>query len=196
MEFRKIKLGRLELNKGQVHGLPANPRKWAKGDVASLAKSMEDTPELAEARGAIVYPVGSVFVVLGGNMRVEAARQLGWQDLMCAILPEATPVETLKAIVLKDNSSFGAWDVDLLKADWGEFEFMDIGIKLPDLPPKGTRKAHDDGYDPSRILGRKTGPKTKRGDLIQLGDHLLICADTKDVLALEKLMGGGQRICS
>lgn len=196
MEFRKIKLGRLELNKGQVHGLPANPRKWAKGDVASLAKSMEDTPELAEARGAIVYPVGSVFVVLGGNMRVEAARQLGWQDLMCAVLPETTPVETLKAIVLKDNSSFGAWDVNLLKADWGEFEFMDIGIKLPDLPPKGTRKAHDDGYDPSRILGRKTGPKTKRGDLIQLGDHLLICADTKDVHALEKLMGGGQRICS
>ena len=146
MEFKKIKLGRLELNKGQVHGLPANPRKWTKSDAVSLARSMEETPELAEARGAIVYPVGSAFVVLGGNMRVEAARHLGWQDLMCAV--------------------------------------------LPDLPPKGNKKARDDGYDPSRILGRKTPPKTKRGDLIQLGEHLLICADTKDVRALEKLMGG------
>ena len=194
MEFKKIKLGRLELNKGQVHGLPANPRKWTKSDVVSLARSMEETPELAEARGAIVYPVGSAFVVLGGNMRVEAARHLGWQDLMCAVLPETTPTEKLKQIVLKDNSSFGAWDVDLLKADWGEFEFMDIGIKLPDLPPKGNKKARDDGYDPSRILGRKTPPKTKRGDLIQLGEHLLICADTKDVQALEKLMGGGNQL--
>ena len=130
MEFRKIKLGRLELNKGQVHGLPANPRKWTKGDVVSLARSMEETPELAEARGAIVYPVGSAFVVLGGNMRVEAARHLGWPELMCAVLPETTPTEKLKQIVLKDNSSFGAWDVDLLKADWGEFEFGSIGIDL------------------------------------------------------------------
>lgn len=192
MEFKRIKLGRLELNKGQIPGLPANPRKWARADVEALALSMKDTPELADARGAIVVPFQNAYVVLGGNMRREAASFLGWQDLMCAVLPEGTPVEKLKEIVLKDNSSFGAWDVDLLKADWGEFEFMDIGIKLPDLPPKGTKKARDDSYDPSRILGRKTGPRTKRGDLIQLGDHLLICADTKDVHALEKLMGGVQ----
>ena len=133
MEFKKIKLGRLELNKGQIHGLPANPRKWTKADVEDLAKSMAETPELAEARGAIVVPFQNAYVVLGGNMRVEAARKLGWQELMCAVLSETTPVKKLKEIVLKDNSSFGSWDQDLLKVDWAEFEFQDIGIKV-DFP--------------------------------------------------------------
>ena len=77
MEFRKIELRRLELNAGQIQGLPANPRKWKKGDVASLARSMAETPELAEARGAIVVPFGDNYVILGGNMRAEAARSLG-----------------------------------------------------------------------------------------------------------------------
>lgn len=77
MEFRKIELGKLELNAGQIKGLPANPRKWKKSDVASLAHSMAETPELAEARGAIVVPHGSSYVILGGNMRTEAARFLG-----------------------------------------------------------------------------------------------------------------------
>ena len=190
MDFKKIKLGRLELNKGQIAGLPANPRKWTKQDVTALAHSMEQTPELAEARGAIVIPTGTSFVVLGGNMRVEAARQLGWQELMCAILPEATPVEKLKEIVLKDNSSFGAWDVDLLKADWGEFEFMDIGIKV-DFP-KGTREARDDNYDVGKALKKASkNPLTKRGDMIRLGEHVLICADSTDLQAVQKLMGGG-----
>lgn len=192
MEFKKIKLGRLELNKGQIHGLPGNPRKWAKADVESLAKSMQDTPELAEARGAIVVPFQTGYVVLGGNMRVEAARKLGWQEIMCAVLPADTPAQKLKEIVLKDNSSFGSWDQDLLKADWGEFEFMDIGIELPGLPPKGTRKATDDGYDFGKGVGKaKKHTITKRGDIIQLGEHLLICADTSDLEALQKLLGGG-----
>ena len=192
MEFKKIKLGRLELNKGQYPGLPENPREWKKKDLEDLARSMAETPELAEARGAVVVPYQNGYVVLGGNMRVEAARLLKWEELMCAVLPADTPLQTLKAIVIKDNSSFGLFKLDLLNKDWGEFEFQDIGIKVPDLNPKGTKEAHDDDYDPSKILGRKTPPLTKRGDLIQLGEHLLICGDVKDNDALEKLMGGGK----
>ena len=196
MEFKKIKLGRLELNKGQYPGLPENPREWKKKDLEDLARSMAETPELAEARGAVVVPYQNGYVVLGGNMRVEAARLLKWEELMCAVLPADTPLQTLKAIVIKDNSSFGLFKLDLLNKDWGEFEFQDIGIKVPDLNPKGTKEAHDDDYDPSKILGRKTPPLTRRGDLIQLGEHLLICGDVKDNDALEKLMGGVKRTCS
>ena len=61
MEFKKIKLGRLELNKGQYPGLPENPREWKKKDLEDLARSMAETPELAEARGAIGQ--------LGGRIR-------------------------------------------------------------------------------------------------------------------------------
>ena len=190
MEFKKIKLGRLELNKGQYPGLPENPREWKKKDLEDLARSMAETPELAEARGAVVVPYQNGYVVLGGNMRVEAARLLKWEELMCAVLPADTPLKTLKAIVIKDNSSFGLFKLDLLSKDWGEFEFEDIGIKVEF--PKGTREAKDDDYDIDKALKKAgKGPITKRGDLIQLGEHLLICADCQDLHALEKLMGGG-----
>ena len=189
MEFKKIKLGRLELNKGQYPGLPENPREWKKKDLEDLARSMAETPELAEARGAVVVPYQNGYVVLGGNMRVEAARLLKWEELMCAVLPADTPLKTLKAIVIKDNSSFGLFKLDLLSKDWGEFEFEDIGIKVEF--PKGTREAKDDDYDIDKALKKAgKGPITKRGDLIQLGEHLLICADCQDLHALEKLMGG------
>ena len=190
MEFKKIKLGRLELNKGQYPGLPENPREWKKKDLEDLARSMAETPELAEARGAVVVPYQNGYVVLGGNMRVEAARLLKWEELMCAVLPADTPLKTLKAIVIKDNSSFGLFKLDLLSKDWGEFEFEDIGIKVEF--PKGIREAKDDDYDIDKALKKAgKGPLTKRGDLIQLGEHLLICADCQDLHALEKLMGGG-----
>lgn len=195
MEFKKIKLGRLELNKGQYPGLPENPREWKKKDLEDLARSMAETPELAEARGAVVVPYQNGYVVLGGNMRVEAARLLKWEELMCAVLPADTPLQTLKAIVIKDNSSFGLFKLDLLNKDWGEFEFQDIGIKVPDLNPKGTKEAHDDDYDIDKALKKAgKGPITKRGDMIQLGEHLLICADSTDVQALQRLIheGGGK----
>ena len=191
MEFKKIKLGRLELNKGQIKGLPANPRKWQKADIEALARSMQETPELAEARGAIVIPFQTSFVVLGGNMRVEAARKLAWPDLMCAVLPETTPVEKLKQIVLKDNSSFGAWDVDLLKADWGEFEFMDIGIHV-DFP-KGTQEPKDDDYDADKAYNKAVKkPITQTGDVIQLGKHRLVCGDSTEAHTFQSLMEGDQ----
>jgi site-specific DNA-methyltransferase (adenine-specific) len=113
--------------------------------------------------------------------------------MVCAVVPEGTPIETLKAIVLKDNSSFGSWDVDLLKQDWGEFEFMDLGISVPDLPTKGTRKAVEDGFDVERSLQRALkSTRTKLGDLIQLGRHRLICGDSTDASVVGRLMDGSE----
>lgn len=58
METRKIKISQLHINKGQIPGLPSNPRQWTRDDMDRLKKSIEETPELLEARGAIVYPWG------------------------------------------------------------------------------------------------------------------------------------------
>lgn len=120
IEFKKIKLDQLDTNVGQIPGLPANPRQWSDAEVRRLAKSMKKTPQLAEARGCIVVPHEGRYVILGGNLRREAAESLGWPDIMCAVLPEDTPVARLKEIVLKDNSSFGSWDLEALRSDWVE----------------------------------------------------------------------------
>ena len=130
IDFKRIPLSLLDFNTGQISGLPANPREWTDHELKRLAKSLKETPELAEARGCIVVPLGSRFVVLGGNLRLSAAKHLKWRDIMCAVLPEDTKVAKLKEIVLKDNSSFGSWDLSLLRKDWAEFDFGDWGINV------------------------------------------------------------------
>ena len=130
MDFKKIHLTRLDFNTGQIPGLPPNPREWTDGEIKKLAKSMKGTPELTEARGCIVVPYEGRYVVLGGNLRLAAAKYLKWPDIMCAVLPEGTKVSKLKEIVLKDNSSFGSWDLSMLRKDWAEFDFGDWGINV------------------------------------------------------------------
>ena len=72
-EYRNVAIGLLEENKGQIEGLPANPRQWTRMDLDSLKKSIEETPELLEARGCIAVPHEGRFVVLGGNMSTSRA---------------------------------------------------------------------------------------------------------------------------
>lgn len=55
LDFKRIPLSLLDANTGQIPGLPANPRQWTDAEVRRLAKSMKDTPELAEARGCVVW---------------------------------------------------------------------------------------------------------------------------------------------
>ena len=114
MEIRQIEIRNLEPNTGQIPGLPSNPRQWTKDEMDNLKKSIGETPELLEARGAIVYPKDGKYIVLGGNMRLEAVKALGWKQMPCIVLPESLPIEKLKEIVIKDNGSFGEWDMDAL----------------------------------------------------------------------------------
>ena len=130
METARIKVNELLPNTGQIEGLPSNPRQWTKDEMARLKKSIEETPELLEARGAIVYPYGGKYIVLGGNMRLSAVKSLGWKDMPCVVLPEGTSVEKLKEIVIKDNGSFGEWDMDALANDWDDLPLSDWGANV------------------------------------------------------------------
>lgn len=130
-ERRAISVGKLVQNNGQIEGVPKNPRTWEQVDVEHLAKSIEETPELFDARGLIVVPHGGKFVVIGGNMRLAACRQLKLKELPCMVLPEDTDAERLKAIAIKDNGSFGGWDFEALKLDdWDPVMLEECGIQL------------------------------------------------------------------
>lgn len=113
-----IKLKDLELNNGQVNGLPRNPRQWTRDDVQRLAKSIAETPELLDARPLIAIPNGGKFVVLGGNLRLEALRSLKRDAAPVYVLPADTTVDKMREIVIKDNGSFGEWDFDALANEW------------------------------------------------------------------------------
>ena len=127
-ETQLIKISRLELNKGQIPGLPGNPRQWTQADVNRLAQSLKDTPELFEARPIIAVPHDGKLVILGGNMRYCASKYNGAKEVPVFVLPEDTPAEKLKEIVIKDNGTFGAWDFDLLANEWDDLPLATWGV--------------------------------------------------------------------
>ena len=128
MEIKRIRLTDLELNRGQVEGLPSNPRQWGKGELDDLVKSIRETPELLEARGLIVWPYAGKYVILGGNMRFSALREMNAVDAPCMVMPQDTPMEKLREIVIKDNGSFGSWDYDMLANEWDDLPLSDWGV--------------------------------------------------------------------
>lgn len=128
MEHGMINTNLVISNEGQIPGLPANPRQWTRKELDRLKASIQETPELLEARGIIVYPFEGDFIVLGGNMRLAAAIELGLKEVPCIIIPEDTPTEKLKQIVIKDNGSFGAWDYDQLGNEWDDLPLVDWGV--------------------------------------------------------------------
>lgn len=138
MQILKLKLSELTPNTGQIPGLPSNPRQWTKGDVDKIAKSLKETPELFEARPIIAIPYGGQYVILGGNLRYEGARKNKDKEAPVILFPENTPLEKMKELVLKDNSSMGSWDFDQLANEWSDLPLTDWGIpawkeeKLPE----------------------------------------------------------------
>ena len=105
MVIKHIDIALLEGNRGQVDGLPANPRKWTQREVERIAASLQETPELFEARPLVVVPHGSKFVVLGGNLRLAGIKHNQCTTAPCAVLPEDTSATKLKEIVIKAEYS-------------------------------------------------------------------------------------------
>lgn len=128
-----IELKKLVYNTGQIEGVPRNPRKWTKEDVTALAASIVETPELFEARPLLVVPRGDRFIVIGGNMRLAAARELAMAMPPCYEIQDQS-TENLKQMALKDNASFGEWDAVALADEWPDCPLADWGIVLPPAP--------------------------------------------------------------
>lgn len=123
-----LNIEQLEPNVGQVEGLPTNPRTISGEKVEDLKKSLLNNPEMMYLRECIVYPFNGKYVIIGGNQRYTALSELGQKQIPCKILAPDTPVEKLRAIVLKDNYGYGEWDKDILAEEWDldEIASMDM----------------------------------------------------------------------
>ena len=63
----------LDFNKGQLQGLPKNPRFFRDYRYEAMKKSIQDSPEMLELRELIVYPFPEGrYVIVCGNLRFRA----------------------------------------------------------------------------------------------------------------------------
>lgn len=185
----RLPLWRLRGNTGQIQGVPANPRRWSATQLDSLRQSLRDTPELLAARALLVVPHGEQAVVIGGNMRLAAAKADGYEDLPCIVLPADTPPAKLKEIVLKDNGTFGEWNLPALLEDYPEFDLAACGIAVGGGDTGAEAEPSEDDF--SQAVADTAPPVTKAGDLFALGDHLLMCADATNGEAVGFLAKAG-----
>lgn len=184
-EKKNIAISLIETNKGQIEGVPANPRTIKDKKFKKLVASIEQNPEMLDLRELLVYPHGDKYVIIGGNMRYEACKKLGYKELPCKVIPAETDASTLCAYVVKDNGGYGEWDFDALANEWDE-DLLDVaGIDLPDIKIS-SEEAEEDDFDESAPVETRC----KDGDIWQLGEHRLMCGDSTNSESVTKLMGG------
>lgn len=188
-----LSLKDIDLNEGQIEGLPANPRNWTKEELKSLAHSLLETPELFEMRCPIVVPHNGRYVVLGGNLRIAAARENKEKEVACFVF-HSTNIDKMKEIVIKDNGAWGKWDYDALANEWSDLPLSDWGIPVWEESPQETaaaageeKQATEDDFDENKDA---IAVRCKRGDVWVLGDHRLMCGDSISLDDVKKLMGG------
>lgn len=129
-------------------------------------------------------------VIVCGHTRYKASKELGLTEIPC-IRADDLSDDQIKAFRLADNkvSEVAEWDLDKLSIelddislDMSEFGFTDLEIDPIDIGESTT--------DEDDIPELPAEPKTKRGDIYQLGRHRLMCGDSTKIDDVEKLMGG------
>lgn len=128
-----LSLDCLDTNTGQLaeRGLPENPRTIRDERFEQLKINIKTYPEFLRRNSLIVYPYTDTrYLIIGGNQRFAALQELGYKAAPCHILPNETPIDTLKAYIVLDNSAFGQWDWQKLQGEgWDSDQLMEWGVE-------------------------------------------------------------------
>lgn len=174
------------VNIKELKAHPKNRNKHPKEQVQRLAKILE----YQGWRYPIKVSKRSGFIT-SGHGRIEAAKYLKWKQAPVNF-QDYDSDEQEYADIQSDNA-IAAWselDLSGINADIGDlgpdFDIDLLGIKnfTIDVADKFEPQADEDEV-PEHVE-----PKTKLGDIYQLGRHRLMCGDSTSIDAVEKLMAG------
>jgi hypothetical protein len=119
----------------QIKPNPKNPRVIKDANFEKLKRSIQEFPEMLEKRPLVCYTDSDgKLVVLGGNMRLKAAKELKIAELP-VILADDWTAEQKEQFIIRDNVSGGEWDFLELN-DWQNQELSDWGVNIPNLTIK------------------------------------------------------------
>lgn len=139
-----------QLDISQIKPNPKNPRTITSEKLKSLVRSIKDFPQMLELRPLVVDKKG---VVIGGNMRLAAAKEAGLKKIPVMRAESLTPAQ-VKEFIIKDNVGFGEWDWDALANEWDvqKLEEWGLDISFEEKQQPYTRKIESPHYEPT---GRK-----------------------------------------
>ena len=125
MKPNKIKISKIKSN-------PNNPRLIKDYKFRKLVKSIKEFPEMLKLRTIVVDENN---IILGGNMRYKACIEAGLKEIY-VIQADDLSEDQKKEFIIKDNSSFGEWDWDVIANEWDIKDLNDWGVDMPILNEK------------------------------------------------------------
>jgi site-specific DNA-methyltransferase (adenine-specific) len=176
--MEKVKISAIKANS-------KNPRVIKDDKFKKLVKSIHDFPEMLEKRPLVCFTdVDGKYVVLGGNMRLKAAQEVGLKELPIVLADDWTQ-EQRDEFLIKDNVGFGEWDWDQLANEWDAGKLDEWGLNVPNFNEE-VLEAEEDDFDTTL----PDEPITVLGDLYEIGEHRLLCGDSTCSDTVAKLMNG------
>lgn len=173
--MQKFKISEIKLN-------PNNPRLIKDDKFEKLVKSIKEFPEMLDIRPIVV---NSDMVILGGNMRFKACKEAGLKEIPVIVADNLTE-DQQKEFLIKDNTSGGEWDFEMLANEWDVEQLEEWGLDIPAFETDEVLEAEEDDFDATP----PEEPITVLGDLYEIGDHRLLCGDSTDSDIVAKLMDG------
>jgi len=165
---------------------PKNPRIIKDVKFNKLVTSIKEFPDMLNKRPLIVFTdVDNKYVVLGGNMRLKACKEIGLKEIPIIVADEWTE-EQKNEFLIKDNVGFGEWDWDQLANEWDADKLQDWGLDLPLDVSVQELEAEEDDYE----IPNEINTDIVLGDLFEIGEHRLLCGDSTDSDQVAKLMNG------
>jgi hypothetical protein len=117
IEIKTVKLSDIKLN-------PGNPRKISGKNMEKLVKSIREFPDMMQIREVVV---DENMMAIGGNMRTLALKKAGEKHVQAKVVRGLTE-DQKKEFVIKDNASFGEWDLFSIGDEWDELPLDDWGV--------------------------------------------------------------------
>jgi ParB-like chromosome segregation protein Spo0J len=142
-------------------------------------------------------------LIVDGHLRFKAARKLGLTEIPVILADDLTDAQ-IKAFRISVNkmAEIAGWDEEMLAIEMQELH--DIGYDLDligftpeeleemDINLEGELEAIIDESKADDVPEVVENPVIKLGDLIELGQHRLLCGSSTNEADVEKLMGGGK----
>jgi len=164
---------------------PNNPRVIRDEKFKKLVKSIEEFPKMMALRPMVV---NEEMVVLGGNMRLKALKELGYKEVPEEWIRSAKDLteDEIRRFIIADNVGFGEHDWEMLANEWDVEELSDWGLDIPGFEIAEELEAEEDDFEvPDEIT-----TDIVLGDLFEIGEHRLLCGDSTDSDQVAKLMNG------
>jgi hypothetical protein len=110
---------------------PNNPRLIKDEKFKKLVKSIEEFPKMMSLRPMVI---NSDNIVLGGNMRLRALKELGYKEISEEWVKRAEDLteDEARRFIIADNVGFGEHDWEMLANEWDIEELCEWGLDVPE----------------------------------------------------------------